>query len=170
MRRSWLYSRFGKTWSNCGIMESPDPTWHFWDCGRVKSEFSVPDSLGFSVWLSSTYFLGTVVPWENSSLAHMITSNGNSLMKLVDSWRNLDIPNIPRLTHVGWLKLYESVAVEWLTGQVNTCHCGLIMSLLVKQITFKADLIFYRVDMNDNVLLIFIQPHSGRSWLFPYYE
>ncbi len=29
------------------------PTWHFWDCGRVKSEFSVPHSLGFPVWQES---------------------------------------------------------------------------------------------------------------------
>ncbi len=41
------------------------PTWHFLECGRVKSEFSVPDSLGFSVWQESQLVSVLIVNTDN---------------------------------------------------------------------------------------------------------
>ncbi len=43
-------------------LDTAHPTWHFWDCGRVKSGFSVPDSSGFSVWQESQ--LVSVLIWD----------------------------------------------------------------------------------------------------------
>ncbi len=50
------FGQFALPFQNCqlsGQLLDCLPTWHFWDCGRVKSGFSVPDSPGFSVWQQS---------------------------------------------------------------------------------------------------------------------
>ncbi len=117
----------------CFVVWIQLPTWHFWDCGRIKSEFSVPDILGFSVWQESQLVSILIVNTDNVYqrsitlsywLEHLLVltrkweskqSKGFGVnLRLLSPkmiWGKLQVKSRP--CQVGWLQTFNAT---WMTS------------------------------------------------------